>query len=141
VAEYVKAYDREHGTTWEQTLQERRYELDEMVTTAALLDWLDGLLAGTSKVMPPPEVLEEEHLQNEIARVTKEIEEAAFRAYGRDEKVAAATEALRADEACRAKNRALLPERLELGYKRDPARSWRSVLQGLLYRLRRLPGH
>jgi hypothetical protein len=135
VADYVRAYDREHGTTWAQTLQTRRYELDEMATTGDILAWLEGKFAGTAKVMPPPEVLEQHHLETEIKRVTAQIEQEAFTAYGRDEKVAEATRQLREDATRRAANKALLAAQVERGYERDRTQSWRAIVGSLPYEL------
>jgi hypothetical protein len=135
VADYIRA----HGGGWETWLQTHRYELDAM-PPRDFLAWLDGKMAahGQGKIMPAPEVMEEHHLCTQIERQTRRIEQAAFKAFGRDEKVAAAARALRGNTHMRASNANRLGTALARVYARDDSQSWRHAISSLgRYDLRR----
>jgi hypothetical protein len=64
VAEYITEAETEHPCeeaegNWAEWLQTHRVELNAM-TTPEFIEWLDGKMAGYSKLVPPEEVLGEE---------------------------------------------------------------------------------
>jgi hypothetical protein len=92
VADYVS----EHGIKWEHWLQTHRVELNAM-TTPQLIRWLDQKMAdhGDGKLIPPPEVLEQELADRIESKVREAITERILREAKLDDQVAAAVAAIK----------------------------------------------
>lgn len=82
VADYVR--DRQDGYRWQRWFQSNRVELNEM-TTAALIEWLDGKMAehGAGKVIPPASIVATETQQ----RLTSYVEDIVTERVLREAKV------------------------------------------------------
>jgi hypothetical protein len=70
VAEYIKTYDREHGTRWESWLQSYRIEINQL-TTPQFIKYVDEQIAkrgDPGKVIPPDTVI-----RTRLDQKTKEL--------------------------------------------------------------------
>jgi hypothetical protein len=124
VANYVKEYDDEHGTTWERWLQGSRIELNAM-TSPQLLEWLDSVMAphSTGKVIPPSETLQstwDDALREAVAR---QVREQVLREAGFDAMVNR-----RVSEVQRANNWVDLPDTVTRALQASPEQLWRSAV-------------
>ena len=122
VADYIGA----RGLRWERWLQTHRVELNAM-TTPQLIRWLDQKMVdhGDGKLIPPPEVLEQELAERIESKVRGAITDRILREANRDDQVTAALASIKKpDGANLARDTARL-------FEQQPDREWRDHIEAV----------
>jgi hypothetical protein len=122
VADYVREYDEENGTDWEEWLQTHRTELNAM-TTPQLIDWLDRKMADYEKLIPPTDVLSVELDQRVKEKIREELTERILREAGFEDQVAAAIAAIKKPAA------ADLAKGIKKLFKQERELEWRDHIE------------
>jgi hypothetical protein len=126
VADYV--IEREdtapNGEPWDEWLQTHRVELNAM-TTPQLIEWLDGMMTGYGKLVPPPEVLTAELDERIEEKLRADITERILREARIDDQVAEAIAAIEKPTA------AALAEGIRELFEREPDREWRDHIEAV----------
>jgi hypothetical protein len=118
VADYVREYDEDNGTEWEELLQTHRTELNAM-TTPQLIDWLDQKMADYEKLIPPGYVLSAELDQQMEEEVREKITNRILREAGFEDQVATAIAGIEKPDA------ADLTNGIHELFDREEDREWR----------------
>lgn len=132
----VADYIREQGGNWEDWLQTNRVELNAM-TTPQLITWLDQKMTefGCGKLIPPPEVLEQELADRIKSKVRKAITERILREAKLDDQVAAAIASIKTpDDAGLARD-------IKRLFEQQSDREWRDAIEAEASRSSRAAGH
>jgi hypothetical protein len=122
VADYVREYDEENGTDWEEWLQTHRTELNAM-TTPQLIDWLDRKMADYEKLIPPMDVLSAE-LDHQIEARSK-IMDRILREANFEDQVAAAVAAIKKPDATD------LAKGIKKLFTQEREREWRDHIENV----------
>jgi hypothetical protein len=128
VADYVRK--REDGPYWENWLQTHRVELNAM-TTPQLIEWLDRKMSafGSGKLIPPPDVLEQDLADRIESKVRAAITERILSEARIDDQVAAAIAGIKTPKG------AELASDIEELFKQEPDREWRNAIEAVASRL------
>jgi hypothetical protein len=132
VAEYVLERDNDESEDWEEWLQINRVELNAM-TTPQFIEWLDEKMAtfGSGKLIPPPNVLEQELADRIKSKVRSAITERILREAKIDDQVADAIAAVTKPDA------ANLEKKIKALFKREHDREWRDAIEAVANQLAR----
>jgi hypothetical protein len=122
VADYIRARrDRD----WEEWLQTHRVELNAM-TTPQFIAWLDSKMAQyEGKLIPPPEVLEQELAHRIEAKLRTAIAERILREAAFEDQVAAAVAAIEKTDA------ATLASGIKTMFEQEADREWRDYIEAV----------
>jgi hypothetical protein len=128
VADYVRK--REDGLYWENWLQTHRVELNAM-TTPQLIEWLDEKMAafGSGKLIPPPDVLEQDLADRIESKVRAAITEDILREAKIGDRVAAAIAAIGTPDGEE------LARDIEELFEQESDREWRDAIEAVASRL------
>ncbi|UGY21830.1 hypothetical protein HU675_0027895 [Bradyrhizobium septentrionale] len=120
VADYV----HDHDGDWVNWLQTSRVELNAM-TTPQFIDWLDEKMAefGSGKLIPPPEVLEQELADKIASEVRDEVQERILREANFEDQVADAIAAIKTPDGAK------LKRDIARLFKRQPDAEWRKHIE------------
>jgi Topoisomerase 6 subunit A/Spo11, Toprim domain len=118
----VASYVLDHKGEWEEWLQTRRVELNAM-TTPQFIEWLDRKMADYDKLIPPPEVLEQELADSIEKKVRAEITERILREANFEDQVAAAVAAISKPTGD------VMAKEIEELFRREPEREWRDHIK------------
>jgi hypothetical protein len=121
VADYVRERDEDEGEDWEEWLQTHRVELNAM-TTPQLIAWLDQKI-GTGKLIPPPEVLEDELAARVEDKIRDALIEKILRDAGLEGQVAEAIASIETPDAD------TLTRGIGKMFKQNPSQEWRSHIE------------
>jgi hypothetical protein len=130
VADYI--HEREDGHDWENWLQTHRIELNAM-TTPQLIEWLDRKMAefGSGKLIPPPDVLEQNLADRIESKVRAAITERILREAKIDDRVAAAIAAIRTPDGTK------LARDVRRLFEQQSDREWRDAIEAVASRVTR----
>jgi hypothetical protein len=120
VGEYV--HERDDDTDWGEWLQTHRVELNAM-STPEFIEWLDAKLAEYDKLIPPPQVLEDELAERIASKVRDDVTKRILREANVDAQVAAALAAIEMPDA------AALIEGIEQLFDESPDAEWRDYIE------------
>jgi hypothetical protein len=122
VANYIR--EREDGHYWENWLQTHRVELNAM-TTPQLIQWLDEKMArfGSGKLIPPPQVLEQDLAARIDYKVRATITERILREARIDDQVAAVIGAIRKPDGTK------LARDIKGLFEQQSDREWRDAIE------------
>ncbi|WP_334406007.1 hypothetical protein [Bradyrhizobium sp. AZCC 2289] len=122
VANYIR--EREDGHYWENWLQTHRVELNAM-TTPQLIQWLDEKMArfGSGKLIPPPQVLEQDLADRIENKVRATITERILREARIDDQVAAVIGAIRKPDGTK------LARDIKGLFEQQSDREWRDAIE------------
>jgi hypothetical protein len=131
----VADYIRERGGNWEDWLQTNRVELNAM-TTPQLITWLDQKMTefGCGKLIPPPQVLEQELADRIESKVREAITERILREAKLDDQVAAAIAAIKTPDG------AGLARDIKRLFEQQSDREWRDAIEAEASRSSRAAG-
>jgi hypothetical protein len=122
VAKYVLERDDEED--WQEWLQTHRVELNAM-TTPQLIRWLDQKMTkfGSGKLIPPPQVLEQEFSKQIEQKVREEVRVRILREANFDAQVADAIAAIKTPYGAK------LARDIARLFKRQPDAEWRNHIE------------
>jgi hypothetical protein len=128
VADYVR--EREDGDYWKGWLQTHRIELNAM-TTPQLIEWLNRKITtfGSGKLIPPPDVLEQDLADRIEEKVRDAVTESILREAKVDDRVAAAIAAIKTPDGTK------LTRDIKRLFKQQSDREWRDAIEAVANRV------